>query len=192
MRKIMAVLIVIIVILGGYSYFVNRNVSLAKEREKKQKVAQIAAEKLEQEQAKLAEDREIQYQKQKKEQEAHQAEQTKKSSKEADEKKIEDLKKIIGTTLKDPDSSQFRGLFLNSSKTALCGEINAKNSYGGYVGFRPFIATANEAISWNGRKCDDSSAESRIECHREQLAYIRAATSNGCRTQEDINSQLLR
>lgn len=159
MRKIMGVLIIIIVILGGYSYFVNRKVSLAKEREEKQKVAQIEAEKLQQE---------------------------------ADKRKIEALKKVIGATLKDPDSSQFRGLFLNPSKTALCGEVNAKNSYGGYVGFRPFVATANEAISWNGRKCDDSSAESRIECLREQLVYIRASTSNDCRTQEDINSQLLR
>ena len=28
---------------------------------------------------------------------------------------------------------------------ALCGEVNAKNSFGGYLGFRRFIASPNEA-----------------------------------------------
>jgi hypothetical protein len=45
---------------------------------------------------------------------------------------------------KDPSSAQFRSLFLAMSGAVpvLCGEVNGKNSYGAYVGFRQFYATS--------------------------------------------------
>jgi hypothetical protein len=46
--------------------------------------------------------------------------------------------------LKDPDSAQFRNLWFGSDKqygNSLCGEMNAKNSYGGYTGFYPFAVS---------------------------------------------------
>jgi len=55
--------------------------------------------------------------------------------------------KSAGThNLKDPAAAQFRGLKIarvskESSDLVLCGEINARNSVGGYVGFRSFFAT---------------------------------------------------
>lgn len=54
-------------------------------------------------------------------------------------------KENISNTLKDPFSVQFRKLFLSHHgfEPVLCGELNAKNSYGGYVGFRRFYATRN-------------------------------------------------
>lgn len=75
------------------------------------------------------------------------------------EKKIREavtdfLLSAVKEHLKDPDSVQFRGLEYFADKMAfedgsrytlqhkLCGEINAKNSYGGYVGYRSFYATA--------------------------------------------------
>ncbi len=55
---------------------------------------------------------------------------------------------IISQDLKDPQSAQFRSWqtekrLLDNGKTVLsiCGEINAKNSYGAYTGFRPFNVT---------------------------------------------------
>lgn len=45
---------------------------------------------------------------------------------------------------KDPESVQIRGTLVQVSDKPggrhMCGEFNAKNSYGGYVGFRPFWA----------------------------------------------------
>ncbi|PTX45607.1 hypothetical protein IQ03_04515 [Gemmobacter caeni] len=48
--------------------------------------------------------------------------------------------------MKDPSSAQFRNLRGIRGKTSkgqsmsyICGEINGKNSFGGYVGFTPFI-----------------------------------------------------
>ena len=46
--------------------------------------------------------------------------------------------------LKDPSSAQFQNVKLNTPRTALCGQLNSKNGFGGYVGFRDFIATEAE------------------------------------------------
>ena len=42
--------------------------------------------------------------------------------------------------LKDPASAQWRNEVLSADRKTLCGEINAKNSLGGYAGFKRFIA----------------------------------------------------
>lgn len=47
----------------------------------------------------------------------------------------------IKNQMKDPESTQFRNLreIQNTlNEKSLCGEINSKNSYGGYVGYMPF------------------------------------------------------
>src|SRR5690348_13960356 len=48
-------------------------------------------------------------------------------------------KKLVASSMKDPGSVQFRNLRRkNDQYNIVCGEVNAKNSYGGYVGFVPF------------------------------------------------------
>lgn len=55
----------------------------------------------------------------------------------------QDLPRMLGT-LKDPDSAKVAGVrvmrFSGVGKTftATCGTVNAKNSYGGYTGAKPF------------------------------------------------------
>lgn len=55
---------------------------------------------------------------------------------------IEQAKDAVAYDLKDPASVQFRNLRLRDFQGGklLCGEINAKNSYGAYVGYAPFYA----------------------------------------------------
>lgn len=59
---------------------------------------------------------------------------------------IHQHRKLVLAKLNDPDSAQFRNEKLKGSWTVggsiLCGEINAKNAMGGYVGFVPFASTA--------------------------------------------------
>jgi hypothetical protein len=45
--------------------------------------------------------------------------------------------------LKDPGSAEFRyvGLVQHARGKVVCGQINAKNSYGGYVGYKVFAAS---------------------------------------------------
>ena len=52
---------------------------------------------------------------------------------------IEEKRALITLGLKDPSSAQFRNELMNKSKW-LCGEINAKNDYGAYTGFKKFVA----------------------------------------------------
>ena len=56
-----------------------------------------------------------------------------------------EAKKLISDRLKDPDSVQFRNVVKGptdkSGKYVLCGELNAKNSMGGYGGFVGFLTT---------------------------------------------------
>ena len=51
----------------------------------------------------------------------------------------------VANQMKDPNSAEFRNWHAFESQNGLlvCGEINAKNSFGGYVGFTHFVAHAS-------------------------------------------------
>lgn len=51
------------------------------------------------------------------------------------QKKENETMKIVKSTLKDPESAEFRNV------KGYCGEVNAKNSYGGYTGFDKFYVS---------------------------------------------------
>lgn len=52
---------------------------------------------------------------------------------------VERAKDQVAAQMRDPSSAQFRGLgALNPN--ALCGEVNGKNGFGAYVGFRLFYS----------------------------------------------------
>lgn len=57
---------------------------------------------------------------------------------------LKEAKTHIKDQMKDPDSTQFRNMRIISNtigEKAVCGEVNAKNSYGGYTGFKAFAYT---------------------------------------------------
>lgn len=58
---------------------------------------------------------------------------------------IADAQRVAAERLKDPSSAQFRNVrvqqYLQGPLKIVCGELNAKYSYGGYVGFRQFAAS---------------------------------------------------
>lgn len=60
------------------------------------------------------------------------------------ESEIAIIQKAMESRLKDPDSMRLQNVRFAPNKTegmqTVCGEVNAKNSYGGYVGFRGFYA----------------------------------------------------
>lgn len=58
------------------------------------------------------------------------------------------IKTVVEDKLKDPESARFKWEKWNGG-IYYCGMVNAKNSYGGYVGFVPFIAVvafANDRV----------------------------------------------
>jgi hypothetical protein len=52
----------------------------------------------------------------------------------------------IRAKLKDPDSAEFRNVnfYAGGGVPMACGEVNAKNGFGGYTGFEPFVAAGSE------------------------------------------------
>lgn len=61
-----------------------------------------------------------------------------KQAKDLDAAKIIAVKMFVANGLKDPDSAKFRGVKVKWG--TVCGEVNAKNSFGGYVGYRRFYS----------------------------------------------------
>ena len=61
------------------------------------------------------------------------------------EKKQAAYLQVVLDALKDPGSAQFKDLQWSIDHehygVSLCGWVNAKNSFGGYVGFHPFAVT---------------------------------------------------
>ena len=60
---------------------------------------------------------------------------------EADKSSIEEM-------LKDADSAEFRDVVISfySDSPVTCGQVNAKNSFGGYAGFKDFVAGKSAGI----------------------------------------------
>lgn len=55
-------------------------------------------------------------------------------------------KKAVAKDFLDPASAQFRNIDVQSDfgNADVCGEVNAKNSYGAYTGFKPFLFSVSE------------------------------------------------
>lgn len=54
----------------------------------------------------------------------------------------EAVREIVKNSLKDPDSALFR------DQSWTCGEVNAKNSFGGYVGYRKFAVLSDGFVAY--------------------------------------------
>lgn len=66
------------------------------------------------------------------------------------DKFVREAKGIAAAELKDPDSAKFRNLFVSKyeDELVLCGEMNAKNSFGAYTGYKPFMTAKSEATRY--------------------------------------------
>ena len=60
---------------------------------------------------------------------------------------IKQAQRAVADSLKDPMSAQFRNVRMvpYGPGSVICGEVNGKNSYGGYVGFKRFVASASQS-----------------------------------------------
>ena len=74
-----------------------------------------------------------------------------------DEQIIELALEAVRSVLKDPYSAQFEDLRVVDYQAGkvVCGHVNAKNSYGGYVGSVPFVAGVGTAILYTESEYND-------------------------------------
>lgn len=64
---------------------------------------------------------------------------------------IEKGKETVKMKLKDPDSAQFRNVFFHRGEKNVpmaCGEVNSKNSFGGFVGYQRFISAGRPDLTF--------------------------------------------
>lgn len=72
--------------------------------------------------------------------------------------------RAVRSSLKDPDSAEFKDVYANYTEkfdVVACGQVNSKNSYGGYTGFKRFVSSGKSVII-EGR--DDLAAAWKDAC----------------------------
>lgn len=66
------------------------------------------------------------------------------------EKRVRDrnfeARMLVEAHLKDPDSAKFDDVYVQND-SAVCGRVNARNSFGGYVGARRFVVRPNNTVA---------------------------------------------
>lgn len=70
-----------------------------------------------------------------------------------------DSKEAVLSTLKDPDSAQFQNI------KGYCGEVNSKNSYGGYVGFKRYVSIDGAVLLENSEDVEPETFAIIWEAH---------------------------
>jgi len=94
--------------------------------------------------------------------------------------RVKKLQDYIASNFKDPGSAQFTKLTIGQDKYVnglyhLCGEVNAKNSYGGYAGFQRFIA----GLDSNGKMNKILENDKSLSMGNEQMEAMVAEIFNG-------------
>jgi hypothetical protein len=80
--------------------------------------------------------------------------------------------KLLAESLKDPEAARFQDVVIRAD--AVCGYMNGKNSYGGYIGYTPFaykISTGRIVIV---PILNAASRASDFEEERKATAFIKA------------------
>ena len=97
-------------------------------------------------------------------------------------KALMNAKSHMIASLKDPDSVKFRAETSQGNPLTICGEINAKNSLGGYVGFKRFISKSGQFIIEGGSfaawRLEDNPTQAPEEFYK-ALEWIEAGRRPG-------------
>lgn len=76
----------------------------------------------------------------------------------------------VTAKLKDPDSAQFRNAFFHMAKVdgkdvpISCGEVNSKNSFGGYGGFQRYISAGSAESTYLEEEVADFGNAWKLMC----------------------------
>ena len=61
---------------------------------------------------------------------------------------FQEVKAAVAAKMVDPGSATFQALSERTPDFAYCGEVNAKNRVGGYVGYQKFFAIKRSSGDW--------------------------------------------
>jgi hypothetical protein len=100
-----------------------------------------------------------------------------------------DFRLAVDNQLSDPRSAQFEDVEVGSN--AICGEINAKNQFGGYTGFKAFVFERKTKRLWVEDSADADAAYEQImnamrSCPNFATLFERLANKTIARSQSFI------
>jgi hypothetical protein len=82
----------------------------------------------------------------------------------------------VRANLKDPGSAIFTGPTFAAQRpdgeVTACGTVNAKNSYGGYVGASPYIATVRGGVVVDSKSSPGEGGQILVQMCRERGVVI--------------------
>lgn len=67
-------------------------------------------------------------------------------------------KDAVRARLKDPKSAEFKEVYFSRGKDNVpmtCGQVNSRNSFGGFVGFQHFVSAGSEGNTFLATEVDD-------------------------------------
>lgn len=79
---------------------------------------------------------------------------------------VPNAKRAVSAILLDADSAKFANVRYVSEAKAVCGRVNAKNTMGGYIGFKPFIVEGEEVFIADGTVIPNPGEISEWEAQR--------------------------
>jgi hypothetical protein len=79
---------------------------------------------------------------------------------------------IIQSMLKDPGSAMFKNLAVvyKDGVPYVCGSVNARNSFGGYVGYNLFVSGGKLHVILDGKESDNTLFEVIDICNPKNIA----------------------
>jgi hypothetical protein len=96
---------------------------------------------------------------------------------------IKQAEKMVASTLKDPSSAQFKNVAFHPADgrnpESVCGEINGKNSYGGYEGFSRFVVNLTKNTSAIGPASTPQS-DGDLDARLAQSTFDLTWMTSGC------------
>ncbi len=69
-------------------------------------------------------------------------------------------KQAVKKQLHDPSSAKFRNVYFNKGSDGIpmtCGEVNSKNSFGGYGGYQKFVSAGKPELTFLEEQVTDFS-----------------------------------
>lgn len=89
---------------------------------------------------------------------------------------IASVKNDILESLKDPESATFRRITASPDGSIICGEVNSKNSMGGYVGYKKFISIG---VGWDDFTFYEESGDSLFSAACEKQSDSSSSGASG-------------
>ena len=89
------------------------------------------------------------------------------------ERSLKEVQHDVASVLKDPESARFSNVWLGPDGKYACGEVNARNSMGGYTGRTSFMLQRSSGrVELDPDEATNGTAAERLEQIEKKLKFL--------------------